>query len=86
MCPHCRKIMGLWNTKRKERRGAVPVWYPGMKLLFPTKRKGRMVNLLAQVVPQHLQERNRYFDEDLHATVYLMQCNHCQQIFHVPQG
>lgn len=53
--------------------------------LWKAKPKGRRkVNLLALEVPQHLQEVTRYFDPDRGTMIYVLECNHCGQTFHVP--
>lgn len=53
--------------------------------LWNKSEKGpREANLLARAVPEHFQEVNRYFDMDLQTMVYVMQCRHCERIFHIP--
>lgn len=55
-----------------------------MDLWRPKRKVTRKASPLARFVPQHIQEVNRYFDVDLRGMIYVMKCNHCDQIFHVP--
>ena len=55
-----------------------------MDLLKANRRGPGRLKFLARFVPQHLQEVSRYFDQGRGTIIYVMQCNHCGQVFYVP--
>lgn len=62
---------------------------PQCKEIFDIWRKGNKAledtSILSREVPQRFTYVHKYFDDKRQTMMYVLQCNQCEQAFHIPR-